>query len=146
MAREFELKFRASVRQMTAIMEEYQGFREINMATTYYDTPSNTLSPRHITLRCRMENEEAVCTVKDGVVTAVGKGTATTEILDYLGLEATEKAVLLSVAREDRVDEIMNCLEDKFATIRKGKGVAFAVPLSSVIGVNMYRFLSNNRQ
>ena len=28
------------------------------------------------------------------VMTALGNGTATTEILDYLGLEATEKAVL----------------------------------------------------
>ena len=34
---------------------------------------------------------------------------------------------------------------EKFATIKKGKGVAFAIPLSSVIGVNLYQFLSNNR-
>ena len=40
----------------------------------------------------------------------------------------------------------MNCLEEKFATIKNGKGIAFAVPLSSVIGVNNYRFLSNYRQ
>ena len=38
------------------------------------------------------------------------------------------------------------CLEEKFETIRNGKGVAFTVPLSSVIGVSMYQFLSNNRQ
>ena len=43
------------------------------------------------------------------------------------------------------VEAVMNTLEDKFATIRNGKGVAFAVPLSSVIGVNMYQFLSDNR-
>ena len=30
--------------------------------------------------------------------------------------------------------------------IRKGKGIAFSVPLSSVIGINMYQFLSNNKQ
>ena len=34
------------------------------MQTAYYDTPSGALSQRHITLRCRMENDEAVCTVK----------------------------------------------------------------------------------
>jgi len=39
----------------------------------------------------------------------------------------------------------MKCLETKFATIKNGKGIAFAVPLSSVIGVNNYQFLSNNR-
>jgi len=57
-----------------------------------------------------------------------------------------QKTVILSIAREDMVDPIMNCLEDKFATIKSGKGIAFAVPLSSVIGVNMYQFLSNNKQ
>jgi len=39
----------------------------------------------------------------------------------------------------------MKCLEDKFHTIRNGKGIAFTVPLSSVIGVNNYQFLSNNK-
>ena len=73
-----------------------------------------------------------------------GKGTANSELIDMLGLNI-QKAVILSVVREDMVDTIMNCLEDKFATIKNGKGVAFAVPFSSVIGVNMYQFLSNNK-
>ena len=73
-----------------------------------------------------------------------GLGTAHSELLELLGLEP-HKAVILSVAREDMVDDIMNCLEDKFATIRNGKGISFAVPLSSVIGVNLYQFLSDNR-
>ena len=74
-----------------------------------------------------------------------GTGTAHSEIVELLGLNI-HKAVILSVVREDLVDEVMNCLEDKFATIRKGKGISFAVPLSSVIGVNLYQFLSDNRQ
>ena len=74
-----------------------------------------------------------------------GLGTATSEVVELLGLEP-HKAVILSVVREDMVDTIMNTLEDKFATIRNGKGVAFAVPLSSVIGVNLYRFLSDRRE
>ena len=74
-----------------------------------------------------------------------GKGTARSEHVDLLGLNP-QKAVILSIVREDMVDGIMQCLEDKFATIKNGKGIAFAVPLSSVIGVNMYQFLSNNKQ
>ena len=74
-----------------------------------------------------------------------GTGTAHSEIVELLGLNI-HKVVILSVVREDLVDEIMNCLEDKFDTIRKGKGISFAVPLSSVIGVNLYQFLSDNRQ
>ena len=73
-----------------------------------------------------------------------GLGTASSEIIELLGLEP-HKAVILSVVREDMMDMVMNCLEDKFATIRNGKGIAFAVPLSSVIGVNLYQFLSDNR-
>ena len=77
------------------------------------------------------------------MVTA-GPGTASTQLLELLGLEP-HKAVILSVVREDLVDEVMNCLEDKFRTVRGGKGICFAVPLSSVIGVNLYQFLSDNR-
>ena len=73
-----------------------------------------------------------------------GMGTAHSELVDLLGLNI-HKAVLVSVIREDKTEEIMKCLEDKFATIRNGKGIAFAVPLSSVIGVNIYQFLSNNK-
>ena len=73
-----------------------------------------------------------------------GKGTATSDMVDLLGLNP-QKAVIVSVIREDMTDQIMKVLEEKFRTIRNGKGIAFAVPLSSVIGVNMYRFLSNNR-
>ncbi len=73
-----------------------------------------------------------------------GKGTATSELVDMLGLNI-QKAVIISTVREDMVDPIMKCLEEKFSTIRNGKGICFAVPMSSVIGVNIYRFLSNNR-
>ena len=74
-----------------------------------------------------------------------GLGTARTDLVELLGLEP-HKAVVISVIREELVETVMQCLEDKFATIRGGKGIAFAVPLSSVIGVNLYQFLSNNRQ
>ena len=73
-----------------------------------------------------------------------GQGTASSELVDLLGLNP-EKSVILSVAREDKVPEIMNTLEQKFDTVRNGKGVAFAIPLSSIIGVNLYQFMSNNR-
>ena len=73
-----------------------------------------------------------------------GLGTANSEIIDLLGLNI-HKAVILSIVREDMVDTIMQALEQRFKTIKGGKGIAFAVPLSSVTGVNLYQFLSNNR-
>ena len=73
-----------------------------------------------------------------------GSGTAASDLIDILGLNK-QKAVIISVVREDKVEAIMHGLEDRFRTIKNGKGISFAVPLSSVIGVNLYQFLSNNR-
>lgn len=62
---EFELKYTAAPQQQQAIEKKYfQTYQRYQMQTTYYDTPSGALSQRHITLRCRMENGQAVCTVK----------------------------------------------------------------------------------
>ena len=75
--------------------------------------------------------------------TLLAKGTAKSETLYMLGLEDAEKSVLLSVIREDRATEALHALEDRFQTIKNGKGIAFTIPLSSVVGVAIYRFLSN---
>ena len=56
-----------------------------------------------------------------------------------------EKQVIFSVIRDDKLDSAVATLEDKFATIRGGKGVTFAVPFTSIIGVASYQFLSNKQ-
>ena len=73
-----------------------------------------------------------------------GKGTATSEVVSLLGLN-NQKSVILSLVRDDLMEDLMNILEDKFQTVKNGRGIAFAVPLSSVIGANLYRFMSDNR-
>ena len=75
----------------------------------------------------------------------LGEGTAHSETLHMLGLESSEKGVIFSVVREDRAEEILHTLEYKFHTVKRGKGIAFTIPLTSVIGVASYRFLSNHR-
>lgn len=54
-----------------------------------------------------------------------------------------EKQVLFSIIRKDNVKRAMETLEEKFASIRGGKGIACTVPLTSTIGVAVYQFLSN---
>jgi len=73
-------------------------------------------------------------------------GTASTDMLRYLGLGNSDKGVLFSVVREDKVKIIMETLEEKFATVRNGKGIAFVVPFSGIIGVLSYGFLSDTPQ
>jgi hypothetical protein len=73
------------------------------------------------------------------------KGTAKTETLQLLGLVDTEKAVIVSILRHERAIAAMEMLEEKFRTIKNGKGVSFLVPVSSTIGVAIYQFLCNQR-
>ena len=73
------------------------------------------------------------------VLTALGQGTATTEILDCLGLEATEKAVLLCVA-PDCTQLVRQAEKDLWLDV-PGRGVLMAVPLSSIGGATARDFL-----
>ena len=75
--------------------------------------------------------------------TLLAQGTAKSETLYMLGLEDSDKAVILSAIREDKATEALHALEDRFHTIKNGKGIAFTIPLSSIVGVTAYRFLSN---
>lgn len=72
-----------------------------------------------------------------------GSGTVDTAHLGLLGGES-DKALLLSVIREDMVSAALGMLEEKFARVKHGKGIAFTVPFGSVMGVYSYCFLSNN--
>lgn len=78
--------------------------------------------------------------------TVMGEGTADKTIISRLGLTDSEKAVIFSVIREERQDEILRAIDDRFKRIRDGKGIAYTIPFSSVIGTGVFNFLSNNRQ
>ena len=62
---EFELKYRSTAAQQQQLLSRFGKNRQtISMETTYYDTPDRFLAGRRMTLRRRMENGVAVCTVK----------------------------------------------------------------------------------
>ena len=69
-----------------------------------------------------------------------GRGTANSEMLNMLGLADAEKAVIFSIIKDENIKKILETLEEKFATIRDGKGIAYSVSLNSVIGVAIYQF------
>lgn len=56
-----------------------------------------------------------------------------------------EKQALFSVVRQDMAQQALQELEKKFSTIRGGKGIAFTVPMTSTVGVAVYKFLSNKQ-
>ena len=74
-----------------------------------------------------------------------GRGTANSQMRDLLGLAESDKSVIISYIREDKVKEAIETLEEKFHKVKNGKGIAFTVALDSIIGVSMYQLLSNDR-
>lgn len=71
------------------------------------------------------------------------QGTARTEALQMLGLNDSERSVIISVIRKDMARAAMDMLGEKFKSVKNGSGIAYTVPLTSTIGVAIYQFLSN---
>lgn len=71
-----------------------------------------------------------------------GTGTIPQELAAALHSN-TDKAVILSVIKEEFVKPILNAYEDKYFKLRNGQGIAFTVPFSSIIGKASYQFLAN---
>ena len=74
-----------------------------------------------------------------------GRGTANSEMLNLLGIAESDKAVIMSYIREDKVKEALDTLNEKFHKVKNGKGIAYTISLDSIIGVSMYQLLSNDR-
>jgi len=70
------------------------------------------------------------------------QGTTPRKISDLIGIKVSEKAILLSIVREDQIKPILADYEDKYFLTKNGKGIAFTVPMKSTIGVMLYEFLS----
>ena len=64
--------------------------------------------------------------------TFAGTGTAHSAVLDYLGIGATEKAVVLSLIPESDELVIMRTIREKFSLYLAGRGISFTVPLTGV--------------
>ena len=61
-------------------------------------------------------------------------GTATSEILDILGLGAMGKIVTVCVLPTAHVESVLQSLSEEFYIRLPGKGVAFTVPVSAISG------------
>ena len=63
---------------------------------------------------------------------ALGKGTASSEMLDYLGLGETDKAVILSLVPEPAADGLRALLARELRLRYPGRGILFTLPLSGI--------------
>ena len=74
-----------------------------------------------------------------------GRGTANSQMLDILGLVESDKSAIISWIREDKIKDALEAINEKFSKVKNGKGVAYTIPMDSIIGVSAYQLLSNDR-
>lgn len=79
-------------------------------------------------------------------MTIDGEGTAPSNLNNLWGLAHKERDVIISFVPEDKIKKILKILDTKFETVRNGDGIAFCIPVSSIIGVAVYQFLVDNRK
>ena len=78
-------------------------------------------------------------------LTVPAKGT-THLILDYLGLTEKPKSLVMSVVRTDQAASLIDLLDQTFKKGKNYKGIAFTIPMTSVIGTLVYGFLANDKR
>ena len=76
------------------------------------------------------------------MLVTLGDGTASGDVLDYLGLEATEKAVIFSVLTDENFYKTKKSLQKKLQIDAPGGGIAFIVPFSSIGGKKALQFFT----
>lgn len=64
-----------------------------------------------------------------------GRGTASSEILDYLCIGESKKNIVLSMIQDNKVEHIFSLLDTKMHFKSPGKGVAFTLPLSCISSI-----------
>ena len=77
---------------------------------------------------------------------SVGRGTAASEVLDFLGLDISEKSVIFSAVTAKVWKAIRYGLQNRMRIDVPGTGVAFIVPFSSVGGKRALAALSAGQE
>lgn len=78
--------------------------------------------------------------------TTLGRGTANSEMLDYFGLEESEKVVILSVVTEETWKKLRREMIVKMQIDVPGTGIAFIVPVSSIGGKKVLQYLIGGQE
>ncbi len=123
----------------------------IARAASHSAAESPTIAPRKLMLLVTVVNRNKAEFYADFIqsfevnfqTAMAARGTAGAETMSRLGLPDSDKTVIFSVIREDMAPRALEALENKFKSIRGGKGIAYTVPMTGTIGVAIYQFLSN---
>lgn len=75
-------------------------------------------------------------------LSALAVGTANSAILDYFGMEATEKIIYMAFVSFDTWRDVKKALYYELKIAIPGRGIAFLIPLSSIGGKKALNYLT----
>lgn len=79
-------------------------------------------------------------------VTMLGHGTAAQSMLDLLGIESTEKRVIMTVTNPEKTRQFIKNMRQQLYIGIPGHGIVIAVPIKSVGGGKTLAYLNNGEQ
>ena len=79
-------------------------------------------------------------------VAMLGHGTAAKSMLDLLGIESTEKRVIMTVANPEKTRQFIKDMRQQLYIGIPGHGIVMAVPIKSVGGGKTLTYLNNGEQ
>ena len=86
-----------------------------------------------------------ICKELNLVMTSVfrAKGTAVRSMLDILGIESTDRRVVMTVASREKTKELISLQKEKMFIGVPGHGLVVAVPIKSIGGGKTVAYLNN---
>ena len=78
--------------------------------------------------------------------TTLGMGTASSQVLDYFGLDGSEKGVLFHFVTKAKWKKIKRQLQLQMKIDLPGMGIAFIIPISSIGGKRVLEYLTDGQE
>ncbi len=89
-------------------------------------------------VKMHFENDAAIACI------AHGRGTSNSDFYEVMGRGDLKKDVIISIMREECYPEFRSQMVKRFKISQIAKGICFAIPITSVVGVSIYKMLTNS--
>lgn len=114
-----------------------------------YENTSNVLGVKMFVSIVPLGQAQAIVKMLENVgvnynVITQGEGTGSKFVPNLIN--DNKKQIIFSFIREDLAQDVCKILKQRFSVSKASAGIAFSIKLTSVMGVSIYKFLSNTRK
>lgn len=114
-----------------------------------YENTSNVLGIKMFVSIVPLGQAQAVVKMLENAgvnynVITQGEGTGAKFVPNLIS--ENKKQIIFSFVREDMAQDVCKILRQRFSVSKASAGIGFSIKLTSVMGVSIYKFLSNTRK